>query len=39
MKFSGKGGNRPMNIWSNFCGDPDHQSGYGSGSVSVSRHW
>jgi len=39
MKFSGKVGNGPMNKLLNFGGDPDHGSGYGSRSGSVSRHW
>ena len=39
MKFSGKDGNGPMDKWLNFDGDPDQESGHGSGSGSVSRQW
>jgi len=39
MKISKKVGNGPMNKGLNFGGVPDHRSGYGSGSRSVSRHW
>jgi len=28
VKFSGKGGNGPVNKWLNFGGDPDHGSRY-----------
>ena len=37
MKFLGKVGNGPVNKKLNFGDDPDHASGYGSGSL--SRHW
>jgi len=33
VKFSVKIGNGPLNKRLNFGGDPDHGSGYGSGSV------
>jgi len=39
VKFLGKAGNGPMNKWLNLGGNLDQESGYGSVSRSVSRHW